>query len=53
MHLLMPLFVCRIWEGIPVAKEGQTLKWVQISELTEYDMPAADLPLIPFLRDLL
>ena len=53
MHLLMPLFVCRIWEGIPVAKEGQTLKWLQISELTEYDMPAADLPLIPFLRDLL
>lgn len=53
MHLLMPLFVCRVWEGIPKPQENQTLKWVEIAQLSEYEMPAADIPLIPFLRDLL
>lgn len=53
MHLLMPLYVCRVWEGIPEPKEGQVLKWVFVSELSQYAMPEADLPLIPFLRDLL
>ncbi|MGR3615502.1 MAG: 8-oxo-dGTP diphosphatase MutT [Paracoccaceae bacterium] len=50
-HLLMPLFVCRKWEGIPQAQEGQTLKWVKPTELRTYPMPAADIPLIPILRD--
>ena len=52
-HLLMPLYVCRRWEGIPQAREGQTLKWVRAKELRSYPMPPADLPLIPYLRDLL
>jgi 8-oxo-dGTP diphosphatase len=52
-HLLMPLFVCRKWRGIPTPREGQTLKWVRVQELRDYPMPAADIPLIPFLRDLL
>ncbi|MFK7868152.1 MAG: 8-oxo-dGTP diphosphatase MutT [Roseobacter sp.] len=52
-HLLMPLFVCRKWEGTPVSKENQQLKWVRVTDLKKYDMPAADLPLIPVLRDLL
>ena len=52
-HLLMPLFVCRRWQGIPSPREGQVLKWVRISEISHYPMPAADLPLIPFLRELL
>lgn len=50
-HLLMPLFACRKWEGIPQAREGQVLKWVKPNELRNYPMPAADIPLIPMLRD--
>ncbi len=50
-HLLMPLFACRKWEGIPRAREGQTLKWVGVRELRDYPMPPADIPLIPVLRD--
>ena len=50
-HLLMPLFACRKWEGTPQAREGQTLKWVRPNELRDYPMPAADVPLIPILRD--
>ena len=50
-HLLMPLFACRRWEGIPVAQEGQTLAWVRPNRLRDYPMPPADLPLIPILRD--
>ena len=50
-HLLMPLFACRRWEGIPVAQEGQTLAWVRPNKLRDYPMPPADLPLIPILRD--
>ncbi|MBT8153553.1 8-oxo-dGTP diphosphatase MutT [Epibacterium ulvae] len=50
-HLLMPLFACRKWEGIPQGKEGQTLKWVIPQDLRNYDMPPADIPLIPILRD--
>jgi 8-oxo-dGTP diphosphatase len=50
-HLLMPLFVCRKWNGILTAREGQTLAWVQPAKLKDYPMPAADVPLIPILRD--
>lgn len=50
-HLLMPLFACRKWEGMPQSREGQTLKWVRPEALREYPMPAADIPLIPILRD--
>jgi len=50
-HLLMPLFACRKWGGIPQAKEGQTLAWVKPDKLRNYPMPPADIPLIPILRD--
>ncbi|GLS86282.1 NTP pyrophosphohydrolase [Cypionkella aquatica] len=50
-HLLMPLFACRRWDGIPVPQEGQKLAWVRPQNLRDYPMPAADLPLIPILRD--
>ena len=50
-HLLMPLFACRKWQGTPQPREGQTLKWVRPSEMRDYPMPPADLPLIPILRD--
>ena len=50
-HLLMPLFACRKWEGMPQAREGQVLKWVRARDLRAYPMPPADLPLIPILRD--
>ncbi|MEP5153753.1 (deoxy)nucleoside triphosphate pyrophosphohydrolase [Planktotalea sp.] len=50
-HLLMPLFACRKWEGIPQSRENQALKWVHARDLAKYPMPAADIPLIPILRD--
>ncbi|MEM7073935.1 MAG: 8-oxo-dGTP diphosphatase MutT [Pseudomonadota bacterium] len=50
-HLLMPLFACRKWEGVPQAREGQALKWVRAQTLKDYPMPPADIPLIPVLRD--
>ena len=52
-HLLMPLFACRKWDGIPRSQEGQTLAWVTPNRLRDYPMPEADIPLIPVLRDLL
>lgn len=51
-HLLMPLFVCRRWEGTPKAMEHTAVKWVRPRDLGGYPMPPADLPLIPMLRDL-
>ena len=53
MHLLMPLYVCRRWQGTPVAKEHQALKWVRPQSLRDYAMPPADEPLIAALCDLL
>ena len=50
-HLLMPVFACRKWEGIPQGREGQKLAWVRAADLRTYPMPPADLPLIPILRD--
>jgi 8-oxo-dGTP diphosphatase len=50
-HLLMPLFVCRKWNGIAMSREGQDLAWVKPSALRDYPMPPADIPLIPILRD--
>ncbi|MFV0492109.1 MAG: 8-oxo-dGTP diphosphatase MutT [Pseudorhodobacter sp.] len=50
-HLLMPLFICRKWQGIPEAREGQRLTWVRSNNLRDYPMPPADIPLIPILRD--
>lgn len=52
-HLMMPLFLCRNWDGEIAPQEGQSVKWVRASRLVDYPMPPADLPLIPFLRDLL
>jgi 8-oxo-dGTP diphosphatase len=51
--LLMPLFVCRRWEGSPSPREHQVLKWAHPRDLSRFPMPPADLPLIPMLRDLL
>lgn len=51
-HLLMPLYVCRRFEGIARPMEGQRLKWVRRSDLRNYEMPPADVPLIPHLVDL-
>lgn len=52
-HLLMPLFVCRRWQGMPVAREHAALKWVRPQALRDYPMPPADEPLIAALCDLL
>jgi 8-oxo-dGTP diphosphatase len=52
-HLLMPLYVCRKWSGIPMAREGQRLTWVRPARLGDYPMPPADPPLVAMLRDLL
>ena len=52
-HLLMMLFVCRRWQGRPQPMEGGRLKWVRPQNLRDYQMPAADIPLISVLQDLL
>ena len=52
-HLLMPLYVCRRWQGTPHGREGQALKWVRPIALRGYPMPPADLPLIAPLIELL
>lgn len=50
-HLLMPLFACRKWQGLPRGMEDQALAWVRPQALRDYPMPPADIPLIPILRD--
>ncbi|MCH7710315.1 MAG: (deoxy)nucleoside triphosphate pyrophosphohydrolase [Proteobacteria bacterium] len=52
-HLLMPLFLCRVWDGTPVALEGQELKWLRPGEMKNLAMPPADAPLVAMLRDFL
>jgi len=52
-HLLMPLYLCRQWDGTIAAREGQEIAWVRAARLTRYPMPPADEPLIAPLRDLL
>src|SRR3981189_203442 len=52
-HLLMPLYICRRWEGQITAREGQKLAWVRANKLRDYPMPPADIPLLPHLIDLL
>ncbi len=52
-HLLMPLWICRRWEGLVEAREAQALKWVRPGKLRDFPMPPADEPLIPPLIDLL
>src|SRR6266481_1200368 len=52
-HLLMPLYVCRKWQGSVTAREGQRLAWVRPNRLADYAMPPADVPLVAMLRDLL
>ena len=52
-HLLMPLYVCRKWQGTPVASEHSALKWVRPQRMRDYPMPPADEPLVAHLCDLL
>ena len=52
-HLLMPLYVCRRWEGTVTPTEGQQLAWVKPNRLRDYEMPAADVPLVSHLMTLL
>ena len=52
-HLVMPLYVCRVWEGVPTPREGQMLRWAHPRKLAEHPMPPADVPLIAMLRDFL
>jgi 8-oxo-dGTP diphosphatase len=52
-HLLMPLYVCRRWEGTVTAREGQRLAWMKPNQLRDYEMPPADVPLVSHLMELL
>jgi 8-oxo-dGTP diphosphatase len=52
-HLLMPLYVCRRWEGTVTPREGQSLAWVRPNKLRDYEMPPADVPLVSHLMALL
>lgn len=52
-HLLMPLYLCRRWDGFVTAREHEALAWVRPDQMSEYPMPPADLPLVAYLRDFL
>jgi len=52
-HLLMPLYICRRWEGTVTAQEGQAFTWVRPNKLRDYPMPPADVPLVAHLTTLL
>ncbi len=52
-HLMMPLYLCRRWSGVVVAKEHEALAWVKPNALSDYEMPPADAPLVAYLRDFL
>ena len=52
-HLLMPLYVCRRWDGTVAPQEGQAVKWVRPAQLADYPMPPADKPLVAMMRDFL
>jgi 8-oxo-dGTP diphosphatase len=52
-HLLMPLYVCRRWDGLVTAREGQSLTWARPNRLRDYPMPPADVPLVAHLTTLL
>ncbi len=52
-HLLMPLYICRRWEGTPQPLEHPEIKWVRPKDMTQYPLTPADIPLVPMLRDLL
>ena len=52
-HLLMPLYLCRVWQGTPEGREGQVVKWVRANQLADHPMPPADKPLVAMLRDFL
>ncbi len=52
-HLVMPLFVCRMWKGFVTGRESQGFSWVYPKDLNKYPMPPADMPLIPHLLELL
>ena len=52
-HLLMPLFVCRVWKGVPEPREGQEIRWVRPMRLGDYAMPPADNNLVSLLQDFL
>ena len=53
LHVVMPLFVCRVWQGVASAREGQKLAWVEPGALYSYSFVAADVPLLPLVRQLL
>lgn len=50
-HLLMPLYVCRMWKGIVTPREGQAIRWMKLNELFTLPMPDADIPLIAQLME--
>ena len=52
-HLMMPLYVCRVWQGTVTAREGQNLVWAYPKDFDKYPMPPADIPLVPVIRELL
>jgi 8-oxo-dGTP diphosphatase len=52
-HLIMPLYLCRRWEGVATAREHEAMSWVRPNQMSNYPMPPADAPLVAWLRDLI
>jgi 8-oxo-dGTP diphosphatase len=49
-HILLLLWVCRRWQGVPASRETQVLDWVLPATMNDYPMPAADAPLVALLQ---
>lgn len=52
-HMLLLVYICRKWRGIPRPIEAPAIKWVRPVELHGLEMPPADKPLIGLLDALI
>jgi 8-oxo-dGTP diphosphatase len=50
LHILLLFFRAHILAGSPRGREGQSLRWVAVSDLPSYQTPPADARLIRLLR---
>lgn len=52
-HLILLLYTCRKWYGVPQPHVADELRWCSADELGKLSMPPADVPLVQQLKRLL
>ncbi len=52
-HLLMPVYLCRTWQGTPQALEHQAITWMRPQDMQQLPMIEADAELIERLKTFL